>query len=1717
MSVRATEAHKALELIEDYAVKLANHEEHQLRTNLEKLVRLFKSKLFQALVEMYNFYDVILLDENVPLSKKVQVSQSMIGKWNQKDLLNYKNSFSGKEKGEAILSKSMTTVTTSGISSVATNESKTANVQMKWNEATEIIDGNNLNEIKKDEYDYCFETELKKPEATSSPKPKKEIPYPKSSISIENNLDNNESIQKMNKTSSKNSPAFSTRSNFNSSTSSKSSDECKRRNNLSERSSIIMQNIVALNKSALVPLDKYHLSLDEKQSNESENRLTKSHNVYTTDNESELMEEDPLKNHNNDSINSQEIIGGLSAFSSAVLNDRKQNKTIEPTLPVNIQQQCTKQEGIPYNSPHNNSLQHHPQIDPHIIIPAYPHHFHETSQSQVTNWQLNTRTSIAPHPSVSNDSVSGKEEKVICENKLNFEQSNPKVNGQNVGSHLHTNNSSNQNNTSHIDSINLDDPINIKKEESHLHIGEIAPSKEVPSTNDEINDSVQEERKRVNVSSTDPLLLDNSKDEKEDNSEISNNNSRKNKNSSKFNIASKLSEHSQQFAENMNYQQQLIQIWTESGWEYEVVQLNKNLVNGLGFSIAGGVNHSNPFQNYDLAENEGLIYITKIIPGGCAAIDGRLCLNDILVSVNNVSCINVPRSVAVDTLRQAPPSQVQLLVKRIRTNEIVQPIELWPTVFEMQRYAERNDVDLSMPLLDPRAKFSLPTPSLGFSIGTAPTDNRDSQQQQQQQQQINNQVVITRLIPNGLAEYDGQLQPGDRILAANGINLQNTQQNQSVEVLKGVVHYAYERFLEKIDDETTFDFIRRHSAHFHMPVVLLIGKNRMSSIRLHHNKFSNNNTNINNNNNAEMIKNHNNNTNYLNGNIPLNNDVIDYNLTSAIQTPINNPQQNQMVNAAPQSTGQLYNDNVNNQYDLNPISKTNERTLPMKYPSSNYLSQLDANSSSTSTSIMTNTISTAMVENNLKKLNSEKKLDGESNGKSLGTLIAAVDDDEYRQRQLYNMTTSFPESNNFNGNDNFISQRNHHRSMGMLLDSNPKDMISEQRKDDEPKQKFTPTIYHDEKDNSNPNDVTSSSSPNMSAASDVAYNDWNSINDETNHSSLTSPNSNKEKTSFSSNYNVNGDTRMNNERASSNKNNMLESVELRRLHPTKLPFVLFWDDKKKCYSISKLRNKYMVLIDGNLSVGDKVHRINGEEITNIPPSNIQDIIGEMTVILKLFVEHKGKDVDEYKERIIEPIVSWASMGSLKTSQKRSFYVKTLFDYDPGKDAGIPGRGLSFHYGDILHVTNAADIEWWQAKRVLNVIPDDNQLANMAVGGNSSYDNSVSSASTISSNSSLTMGIIPSAQRVERKEKARRRRVGFKSGHNKSNNNINNNSNTINMNGNLNGNNNNNCQTNGNDEETKTKTKKSTFGSRFTLSLSRKSQQNLLDEPNNTNEVKNQIEDPNDNTIMSYEIVTKQSCMIQPIIILGAMRDQLNDDLIASEPYKFRSCIPHTTRPKREDELHGKDYYFVNSREKMEEDIANLCFIEAGQFKGNLYGTSLQSVENVIQQNKHAVLDVSGHAIRRLQAAMRFPISIYIKPTSVSSLLKLNNRLKSEDARKQYRQMLNLEQEFGSSFSAILNTDMEYPLLLRTTKAIIHNLGNQQAMWIPTSPTSQEQLQTNETSSDKSKKLISKSSNSKLLAGEVTNAEKEMQINVDKTKNYRRSTSKNMIRNDQNGT
>lgn len=68
----------------------------------------------------------------------------------------------------------------------------------------------------------------------------------------------------------------------------------------------------------------------------------------------------------------------------------------------------------------------------------------------------------------------------------------------------------------------------------------------------------------------------------------------------------------------------------------------------------------------------------------------------------------------------------------------------------------------------------------------------------------------------------------------------------------------------------------------------------------------------------------------------------------------------------------------------------------------------------------------------------------------------------------------------------------------------------------------------------------------------------------------------------------------------------------------------------------------------------------------------------------------------------------------------------------------------------------------------------------------------------------------------------------------------------------------------------------------------------------------------------------------------------------------------TSRPPRPLEENGKGYWFVD-REDMEEEIHDNNFLEYGEHNGNLYGTHLDSIRNVI---KEGLLAMSSKNVKK---------------------------------------------------------------------------------------------------------------------------------------------------------
>ncbi|CAD6215973.1 GSCOCG00004276001-RA-CDS, partial [Cotesia congregata] len=237
---------------------------------------------------------------------------------------------------------------------------------------------------------------------------------------------------------------------------------------------------------------------------------------------------------------------------------------------------------------------------------------------------------------------------------------------------------------------------------------------------------------------------------------------------------------------------------------------------GLGLSIAGGIG-SIPFKG----EDEG-IFISRVTEGGPADLAG-LKVGDKVISVNGVSMVNVDHYDAVEVLKACGRVLVLVIIREV--TRIVPPSEQLSTRKDsvcsslstsrapsatsyvsstaLSHNLENGDTSLPRDYVKTK-KIPEPLPTmsndetlvpvlvhttlirdqngLGFSIaggkGSAPfKDNTDA-------------IFISKITDGGVAQKDGKLLIGDRVVSINGVEMTEAKHEQAVTLLTGLDRFV---------------------------------------------------------------------------------------------------------------------------------------------------------------------------------------------------------------------------------------------------------------------------------------------------------------------------------------------------------------------------------------------------------------------------------------------------------------------------------------------------------------------------------------------------------------------------------------------------------------------------------------------------------------------------------------------------------------------------------------------------------------------------------------------------------------------------------------------------------------------------------------------------------------------------------------------------------------
>nr|XP_033774078.1 MAGUK p55 subfamily member 3 [Geotrypetes seraphini] len=323
-------------------------------------------------------------------------------------------------------------------------------------------------------------------------------------------------------------------------------------------------------------------------------------------------------------------------------------------------------------------------------------------------------------------------------------------------------------------------------------------------------------------------------------------------------------------------------------------------------------------------------------------------------------------------------------------------------------------------------------------------------------------------------------------------------------------------------------------------------------------------------------------------------------------------------------------------------------------------------------------------------------------------------------------------------------------------------------------------------------------------------------------------------------------------------------------------------------------------------------------------------------------------------------------------QESKVYMRALFDYDPTEDRAIPCQeaGLPFRRGLVLEVVSQDDTTWWQAKRI--------------------------------GDTNLRAGLIPSKQFQERRL-AYRRALGTLQNPRPTQTTL--------------------CDQSCEAEDSDCDGHVGDMyiaGLRRSFRLSRKERQGNQNEPE-------QRDAPE---FLTYEEVTRyqhqpgtQNRVVILIGSLGARISELKQKVVIENPQQYGIAVPHTTRPRKTHEREGVEYHFV-SRQSFETDWRSNKFAEQGEYKDNLYGTSLEAIRSVMVKNKTCLVELQPDAVKQLRTPEFKPYVIFVKP----QLYEKRRKPAVSPASVEITAALDEEQEM---FNAAILLEQEYGHLIDT--------------------------------------------------------------------------------------
>ena len=163
-----------------------------------------------------------------------------------------------------------------------------------------------------------------------------------------------------------------------------------------------------------------------------------------------------------------------------------------------------------------------------------------------------------------------------------------------------------------------------------------------------------------------------------------------------------------------------------------------------------------------------------------------------------------------------------------------------------------------------------------------------------------------------------------------------------------------------------------------------------------------------------------------------------------------------------------------------------------------------------------------------------------------------------------------------------------------------------------------------------------------------------------------------------------------------------------------------------------------------------------------------------------------------------------------------------------------------------------------------------------------------------------------------------------------------------------------------------------------------------------------------------------------VILSGASsvgKGSIREKLLADKDMNLFFSISETTRPMKEGEVDGKDYYFV-SHKQFADSVKNKELLEYTEFNGYYYGTPKAQIDFLVNKGKNVLIEVEAQGVGPIKLNIPESIAFFVMPTSFEELERQIHEIYKDDEASVQRRLnkAKMEMEIAPLFNNIVYND-----------------------------------------------------------------------------------------------